>query len=89
MLGLFKSLLKPGGVLGIIDHSANPGPYQSELHRIDENIVIEEVTGAGFVLEAQSDLLRNPDDDRTRLVFDPELRGHTDRFVLLFRKPVP
>ncbi|MEE8079339.1 MAG: hypothetical protein V3T18_10110 [Pseudomonadales bacterium] len=87
VLGLFKSLLKPGGVLGIIDHSANPGPYQSELHRIDENIVIEEVTGAGFVLEAQSDLLRNPDDDRTRLVFDPELRGHTDRFVLLFRKP--
>lgn len=87
LLALFYSLLKPGGMLGIIDHSANPGPFERNVHRIDENIVIEEVKAAGYALEAQSDLLRNPDDDRTRSVFDPELRGRTDRFVLRFRKP--
>lgn len=86
-LRLFYSLLKPDGVLGIIDHSANAGPHQRDLHRINEDVVIEEVTGAGFTLEAESDLLRNPDDDPTRSVFDPELRGNTDRFVLRFRKP--
>ena len=42
---------------------------------------------AGFVLEATSDLLRNPDDDHSKLVFDPSIRGKTDRFVLKFRKP--
>ena len=88
VLRLLYSLLKPGGVLGIIDHSANPGPHERDLHRINKDIVIEEVTGSGFTLEAQSDLLRNPDDDLTGSVFDPALRGHTDRFVLRFRKPI-
>lgn len=87
VLSLLYSLLKPGGVLGVIDHAANPGPHQRELHRINEDIVVEEVTGAGFTLEARNDLLRNPDDDLTQPVFNPGLRGHTDRFVLLFRKP--
>ncbi len=87
LLALFRSLLRPGGVLGIIDHAANPGPFERNLHRIDEDIVVEEITAAGFVLETQSDLLRNPDDDRTQSVFDPEIRGKTDRFVLRFRNP--
>ena len=33
------------------------------------------------------DAVRTPSDDRTRNVFDPELRGHTDRFVLRLRRP--
>ena len=41
----------------------------------------------GFVLEAESDLLRNPADDRSLNVFDEKIRGQTDRFVLKFRKP--
>ena len=36
---------------------------------------------AGFVLEESSDLLRNPADDHTLLVFDEKIRGKTDRFM--------
>ena len=34
------------------------------LHRIDEEVVKQEVTAAGFKLDATSDVLRNPDDKR-------------------------
>ena len=44
-------------------------------------------TGLGFEIEAKSDLLRNADDDRKKTVFDPEIRGKTDRFVMRLRKP--
>jgi len=49
--------------------------------------VAAEVVAAGFALEASSDLLRNPDDDRAVNVFDDAIRGRTDRFVYRFRKP--
>jgi predicted methyltransferase len=82
--------IKPGGVLGIVDHRAIPGaPAETgnSLHRIDPAIVIADLQDAGFVLEAESDILVNPDDDPTKNVFDPSVRGKTDRFVLRFRKP--
>ncbi len=84
--------LKPGGVLVIIDHSAEPGHTidlnpQTDLHRIDQAQVIREVTAAGFVLEEESQILRNPADNRTERVFEGDIRGHTDQFVLRFRKP--
>ena len=86
---LFASL-KPGGILGVIDHHAAAGASTdsvSTLHRIDRAIAVADFEAAGYVLEAESDLLRNPDDDHSQGVFAPGLRGHTDRFVLLFRKP--
>jgi len=86
-LGAAMAFLKPGGVLGIIDHSGGVGD-DKELHRIDEELAIQAAKQAGFELEATSDVLRNPDDDRTRSVFDESLRGRTDRFVLRLRKPV-
>lgn len=46
-----------------------------------------EIEAAGFVLEAQSDVLRNSDDDHKRVVFDPVVRGKTDQVVFRFRKP--
>jgi len=82
--------LKPGGVLLVIDHYAADGSGDSQsnkLHRIDIATVKSELTAAGFVLEAQSDILRNPDDPRTASVFDPSIQGKTDQFVLKFRKP--
>jgi len=82
--------MRPGAVLGIVDHNAAPGsPAQTggTTHRIDIGIVIREVQAAGFVLDAQSDILRNDADDYDKSVFDPALRGKTDRFVLKFRKP--
>jgi len=81
--------LKPGGTLGIVDHFAAPGsPHEtaSTLHRIDRNIVVSELEGAGFVLDGESDVLRNMDEDHSKGVFDPEIRGKTDRFVLRFKK---
>src|SRR5690606_8924023 len=83
--------MQPGAVVGIIDHAANPGGDTREvvekLHRIDPAVVRADFERAGFVLEAESDLLRNPDDDRTVNVFDDKIRGRTDRFVFKFRKP--
>lgn len=91
--GINKQLfaaLRPGGVLLVIDHYAADGSGDrdsNKLHRIDIAMVKAELTAAGFLLEAESDLLRNPSDPRTASVFDPALRGKTDQFVLKFRKP--
>jgi len=83
--------MKPGGVVGIIDHIANAGgdPRQvaDKLHRIDPAIVRADFERAGFVFEAESDALRNPADDHSLLVFDEKIRGKTDRFMFRFRKP--
>jgi predicted methyltransferase len=84
--------LKPGGVLVIIDHAAVDGAPvgtdgASASHRIDQAQVVRELTAAGFVLEEESQVLRNPADDRTERVFESDIRGRTDQFVLRFRKP--
>lgn len=82
--------LKPGGLYVIVDHSAAAGApvtVADTLHRIDQAIVRREVEAAGFVFVSESDALRNPADDRSKLVFDPAIRGHTDQFVMVFRKP--
>jgi predicted methyltransferase len=86
---LYKGI-KPGGILGIVDHQAasgSPAETGSTLHRIDSAIVIAELEGAGFVFEGESDVLANAEDDHAKGVFDPEIRGKTDRYVLRFRKP--
>ena len=82
--------LRPGGVLGVVDHTAaagSPRETGNTLHRIDPEIVIAELESAGFVLEEKSDVLRNMDDDYSVNMAAPEVRGRTDRFVLRFRKP--
>jgi predicted methyltransferase len=79
--------LKPGGVLGVIDHVGEADADNKELHRIEEARAVAAARAAGFQLKAQADLLRNPADDHSKNVFDPSIRGKTDRFVLLLRKP--
>ena len=82
--------LAPDGALLIVDHAAAAGTGISAvdaLHRIEEAAVIDALTAAGFRLADSSDLLRNPDDDRTLSVFDPQIRRRTDRFVLRFDPP--
>lgn len=82
--------LKPGAVLGVIDHAAaagTPSDRAAALHRIDPGRLRQDMVAAGFVLEADSDVLRNPADDRSLSVFDPAVRGQTDQVVLRFRKP--
>jgi predicted methyltransferase len=85
--------LRKGGVYGIVDHASRAGAGTSEaetLHRIEEKVVREEVTRAGFVLRAEADFLRNPSDTRDWNASPRkagELRGTSDRFVLKFEKP--
>lgn len=82
--------LKPGGILGLVDHvaeSGSPPETGGTIHRIDPALVVREVEAAGFVLEDASDALRNPDDDLAVSMYDPSVRGKTDRFILRFRKP--
>jgi predicted methyltransferase len=88
--GLYTAL-KPGGVMVIVDHAAELGSGTRDtdkMHRIDEDLVKAEMKAAGFVLEDESNVLRNPADTHTLLVFDPAIRGHTDQFALRFRKPL-
>ena len=82
--------LKPGGVFLVIDHVAEAGSGLRDtetLHRIDPIRMKNEIEAAGFVLEAQSDALRNTDDDHKRAIFDPSIRGRTDQVLFRFRKP--
>jgi predicted methyltransferase len=85
-------ILKPGGVVLIVDHVALPGSPATEtadkLHRIDPAVAQKEMEAAGFKLDAQSDALRNPEDLHTAIVFDPSIRGKTDQFVYRFKKPM-
>jgi len=95
--GVYHSIyeaLKPGGFFAIVDHSAPPGTGDAYAksrdgqHRIDEELVKGKLAKGGFKLEAESNLLRNPDDDRSKPFFAPEMKGkNTDKFALLFRKP--
>jgi len=83
---VFKAL-KPGGIYGIVDHSAKPGAGDTQtttLHRIDEDFLIKDVEKAGFKLHGASSALRHPEDDRSWNVF--KHRGETDRFMLKFVK---
>ncbi len=79
--------LKPGGVLVMIDHVGNVGGENTKLHRIPVQDVLDLIAATGFVVEAESELLANPADDRTQMVFGKDMRGNTDRFLLQLRKP--
>ena len=82
--------LKPGGLVVVIDHNAVAGSgaaATNTLHRIDKAQVLSDFQAAGFELVTDSDALANPKDDHTLKVFDPAIRGYTDRMALVFRKP--
>ena len=90
VLPQLRKAIKPGGFLLVIDHRAREGSGNSEvlrLHRIDEQFARQALEGFGFRFEKASDLLRNTADDHSLVVFDPKVRGHTDRFMHLYRNP--
>jgi predicted methyltransferase len=91
ILGSLYQSMKPGGIVAVIDHVANPDgdtrAVVEKYHRIDPATIKADFQRAGFVLEAESNLLRNPADDHEKSVFDPAIRGKTDRVVYRFRKP--
>jgi predicted methyltransferase len=82
--------LKPGGSYVIVDHAAALGAGASDaqaLHRIEPASVRKEVEAAGFVLDAESSMLADKDDLHSIKVFDPSIKGRTDRFAYRFVKP--
>lgn len=85
--------MKPGASLVVVDHRARAGAGTSvakTLHRIEESTVVDELSRAGFVLVADSDMLRHPEDPLDWEASDeapPEKRGKSDRFVLRFSRP--
>lgn len=82
--------MKPGGIVAVIDHVGPAGDTRAivdKLHRIDPETVKADFKRAGFILDGTSNLLRVPADDHSKNVFDPAIRGKTDRFAFRFRKP--
>ena len=83
--------MKPGAVIGVIDHVANPNgdarATVDKFHRIDPNVVKADFKRAGFIFVGSSDLLRNSADDHSTEVHDPKILGKTDRFIFKFKKP--
>jgi predicted methyltransferase len=89
MTALFRAL-RPGGRVLVIDHAALAGSGSAAaqtLHRIDEAFARDDFARAGFRFVSSSDALRNSADDRATNVFDPAIRGKTDRFALVFERP--
>lgn len=86
MLLAVKAKLKPGGVLGLIDHAGNPDADNNALHRIDPALAVAAAEAAGFKIE-RNDMLLDGYDDMSKNVFDPLVRGKTDRFILKLIKP--
>jgi len=82
--------LKPGGVLLVTDHRAEPGQgadVAQSLHRIDEDFARQQIELSGLSFDGNIEVLSNPDDDHTLSVFDTAIRGRTDRFVHRYVKP--
>ena len=88
-LNQLHTALKPGGKLLIVDHAAAPGTGKASaqtLHRIEESFAKQDITSHGFLFEKAWPGLRNTTDDYTKGVFDPAVRGKTDRFTHLYRR---
>ena len=61
----FFDALKPGGVLGVVDHRARPGTDLETMKKsgyLTEALVTELASRAGFVLETRSEVNANPKD---------------------------
>jgi predicted methyltransferase len=82
-LAELKRLLKPGGVLGVADSRTSAGRDKPN-HRIADDVIIREVTAAGFTLAGTSQMLANPRDDYAKGFW--EERFIVDQSCLKFTK---
>ncbi len=83
-------MLKPGGTFAIVEHLAPEGltrEASAALHRIPAATAVSDITDAGFVLSAESDLLADhPEDDITIYWRDNTPSGQTQRIVHKYTK---
>jgi len=66
MIAVFYRTLKPGGVLGLVDHRAKPGTSVADMARtgyVTEQYAIDLVTAGGFEFEASSPVNNNAADN--------------------------
>jgi predicted methyltransferase len=90
MLANWFSAVRPGGSVIVVDHVGPAGDTRElveKLHRIDPAKVRADMERAGFVFDGDSGALRITADDHSKNVFDPAIRGKTDRFMMRFKKP--
>lgn len=81
----FYRMVKPGGIVGIVDVATDAEGWDDAAHRLNKQVVIDDFTAGGFEWVGESDVLANPADDHIQDGF-PE-RHKTDRYTLKFRKP--
>lgn len=86
-LAAIRGSLKPGGVLGVIDHVGTLDGDNVDLHRIDPALAVAAAEAAGYEVEVNTSLLGSAIDDHTKNVFDPAVRSQTDRFILKLTNP--
>lgn len=81
--------LKPGGVYGVVDHTRRHMQKKNDENgrRFDPVLAIKEIQQAGFVLVDYSNLHYKSDDELRFEVGRKTVRGNSDRFTLLFKKP--
>lgn len=81
--------LKPGGIYGVVDHTARhmEGLTDSNRRRIDPVKAIKEIQDAGFVLVDYSDIHYREDDELRYEVGTKSVRGNSDRWTIKFMKP--
>ncbi|MBI4170029.1 MAG: methyltransferase domain-containing protein, partial [Acidobacteria bacterium] len=82
-LAELRRVLKPGGILDIADSRTTAG-RDEPTHRIAEDVIVREVTAAGFSLAGVSQMLSNPKDDYTRVYWDA--RWIVDQSCLKFTR---
>jgi predicted methyltransferase len=80
-------VLKPDGIVGLIDHVGLEGSDNTRMHRMTIDQARNLAKEAGFIVEEESSLLRNSQDQHKRSIFDPMLNRQTDQFLLRLRKP--
>jgi len=67
MFSAFFKVLKPGGVLGVVDHRAKDGADLASIKQsgyLPTAYVVKLATDAGFALEGQSEINANPKDTK-------------------------
>jgi predicted methyltransferase len=86
-LASIHNALKPGGVLGVMDHVGIDGEDNKELHRMTPQLARDLLARSGFEIEAESAMFANPEDDHTAMVYSDEIYLKTDRFLFRAKKP--
>ena len=74
-----------------MDHHAPAGAGISvgqDTHRIEKNVVVDEVRAAGFEMADGTGILANPGDTLETMVHEKSIRDRTHQFAVKFRKPV-